>query len=137
MSFLLDSFLLGTIFSKKKVIKVEFLWLVCGWRRLPYSNIGGCILHVLPLESLRDKTVQNSPLVMSISSHSSVWFDEKKSFRGSMTGVNYFFLNGLIDLFFANWIVMLLKAVYFMTNFSNHNHINNKNSSFITFLFEI
>ena len=47
--------------------------------------------------------------------------DEKKSFRGSTAGVNlFFFLNGLIDKFFANWIVMLLKAVYFMTNFSNH-----------------
>ena len=46
--------------------------------------------------------------------------DENKSFRGNTAGVNYFFLNGLIDKFFANWIVMLLKAVYFMTNFSNH-----------------
>ena len=77
-------------------------------------------MHVLPLESFRGIIVHNLRLVMSASSHSSVWFDEKKSFRGNTAGVNYFFLNGLIDKFFANWIVMLLKAVYFVTNFSNH-----------------
>ena len=52
-----------------------------------YSNIGGYVLHVLPLESFRVKTVHNSWQVMSNLSHSSVWFDEKKSFRGNMTGV--------------------------------------------------
>ena len=52
------------------------------------SNIGGYVLHVLPLESFRVKTVHNSWLVMSTLSHSSVWFDEKKSFRGNTTGVN-------------------------------------------------
>ena len=60
------------------------MWL----EKIAKFNIGGCILHVLPLESLRDKTVHNSWLVMSISSHSSVWFDEKKSFRGNTAGVN-------------------------------------------------
>ena len=86
-----------------------------------YSNIGGYVLHVLPLESLRGRTAHNSWLVMSISSHSSVWFDEKKIIsRKHGWSKLFFFLNGLIDKFFANWIVMLLKAVYFMTNFSNH-----------------
>ena len=85
-----------------------------------YSNIGGYVLHVIPIESFRAKTVHNPRMVMSTSSHSSVWFDEKKSFRGNIAGVIIFFLNELIDPFFANWIVMLLKAVYFMTIFSNH-----------------
>ena len=53
-----------------------------------YSNIGGYVLHVLPLESFRGIIVHNSWLVMSTLSHSSVWFDEKKSFRGNTAGVN-------------------------------------------------
>ena len=62
-----------------------------GYVLISYSNIGGCILHVLPLESFRGIIVHNLRLVMSASSHSSVWFDEKKSFRGNTAGVNYFF----------------------------------------------
>ena len=56
-------------------------------------------MHVLPLESFRGIIVHNSWMVLSTLSHSSVWFDEKKSFRGNMAGVIIFFLNGLIDVF--------------------------------------
>ena len=55
-------------------------------------------MHVLSLESFRGIIVHNPRLVMSTSSHSLVWFDEKKSFRGNWAGV-IFFLNGLIDVF--------------------------------------
>ena len=53
-----------------------------------HSNIGGYVLHVMPLESFRGIIVHNLRLVMSASSHSSVWFNEKKSFRGNTAGVN-------------------------------------------------
>ena len=50
----------------------EHFMLSVAWKK-NNSNIGGYVLHVLPLESFRGIIVHNSWLVMSTLSHSSVW----------------------------------------------------------------
>ena len=59
-----------------QIAVLRHYFMVC----IMYSNIGGYVLHVLPLESFRGIIVHNSWLVMSTLSHSSVWLMKRNHF---------------------------------------------------------